>query len=288
MIRLPRRILLSGGGIRGLAHIGALQELQKRGFLAFVKEWAGVSAGSILALMLVLGYTLTELKNFCEQFDFTNIVDLDDAPSMVINFGLDTGERMKRLLEALLKEKGYPVNLTFEELANRKRPNLRIFATDLNKGEIVVFSIDKSPQFKVVDAVRASSSLPVYFQPVVDTFTGNILVDGGVISNYPFLYLTEKEKEETLGLNLKKKVEIVNELDPSDYFYRPVLVSMREISKLEESLFCFNTISIETSITNPLMFQLKLEDKEILFKEGQFAVERFLKNRVPIRRWSVS
>ncbi len=54
----PRRIVLSGGGMRAVAHIGALQVLEARGHLAHVKEYVGVSAGAFLAFCLAIGYTL--------------------------------------------------------------------------------------------------------------------------------------------------------------------------------------------------------------------------------------
>ena len=285
---LARRILLSGGGIRGLAHIGALQEMEQQGMLGFVKEWIGVSAGSILALMLVAGYTLKELKHFCEEFDFTHIVDLDDAPSMILNFGMDTGEKMKRLLEVLLKEKGYSPTITFEELKKQGAKDLRIFATDLHTAKYRIFSATLTPSYKVVDAVRASSSLPIYFQPVDDNDTGHVLIDGGIISNFPLLYMTSQEKEETIGLNLKKRVDPLEELDTIDYLYRPMTIGMRELCRLEESLFRRNCITIETKLSNPVAFNLSTQDKNELFEEGRRAVRSFLANFKPVRRWSVS
>lgn len=291
----PKRILLSGGGIRGLAHIGALLELEKRGLLCVIKEWAGVSAGSILALMLVVGYTLNELKNFCEQFDFSHIIDLDDATSMFLKFGMDTGEKMKRLLEALLKEKGIRADITFDELMKlnlrtqqRGQTTLRVYATDLNTGLFQIFSANTTPSYSVVEAVRASSSIPVYFQPSTNKLNGNILVDGGVISNFPIHYLTEQERKETLGLNLKKKVVKIDELEPADFFIRPIIISMSAHSKLEGSLYLHNTITIETNIVNPLLFNLTATEKDELFKEGQQAVINYLEHQKPPRRWSVS
>ena len=287
---LPKKIIFSGGGVRGMAHIGALEELEKSGLLVNVKEWIGVSAGSILALMLSVGYSLRELKTFCREFDFTQIMDLDDATGWIINLGIDTGERLKRLIEALLKEKGFSANLTFQELAkiNKKKPTIRVYATDINSAEYKVFSKYHTPDYKVVDAVRASSSIPIFFQPVIDCETGHILVDGGVISNFPLRYMTKKEQYETIGLNLCKKVKESDEFEMIDIVQRPILIGMREISRLENDLFSANCILIETTIVNPLAFNLTQEEKDQLFEEGRQAVRRYLKVNRPIRRWSVS
>jgi NTE family protein len=228
------------------------------------------------------------LKHFCELFDFSNIIDLDDATSLIFKLGIDTGEKMKRLLDALLKEKGYSNDVTFSDLELRGLPRLKIFATDLNRAEYKVFSYSMTPTYKVVDAIRASSSLPFYFQPVIDVEGGNILIDGGVISNFPLLYMTEQERKETIGLNLKKRVDPAANLEFMDFLYRPMLIGWRENCNLEESLFSNNCITIETRIINPLAFNLNKEDKEELFTEGQNAVKKFLKKYMPVRRWSVS
>ena len=58
---LPHRIYLSGGGMCAIAHVGALIELSNRIPLKAVKEWMGVSAGSLVAMCLCIGFTLDEL-----------------------------------------------------------------------------------------------------------------------------------------------------------------------------------------------------------------------------------
>ena len=191
-----------------------------------------MSAGSLLALMLSVGYTLRDLKAFCREFDFTQVVDLDDATGWFFKLGVDTGERLKRLIEALLKEKGFAPSLTFEELARSrpKNPTIRVYATDLNSGKYKIFSKAHTPSYRVVDAVRASSAIPIFFQPVADQETEHILVDGGVVSNFPLIHMTEEERAETLGLNLCKKIEETEDLEMTDVLHRPILIGMREIS----------------------------------------------------------
>jgi len=255
-----------------------------------IKEWGGISAGSLLALMLGVGYTLKELRTFCEQFDFTHLIDLDDATGWILRMGIDTGDSLKRLIEALLKEKGFGPNLTFQELATArpKNPLISIYVTDVNKGHFVVYSQKTSPNFKVVDAVRASSAIPIYFQPIIDPTNGHVLVDGGCVSNLPFLSMTEEERQETIGLNLCKKLEPMDELDMVDILYRPMVIGMKEQSLLENAFFKQNIIAIETRITNPLAFNLTQDEKAELLAEGRQAVRKFLAEQRPPRRWSVS
>jgi predicted acylesterase/phospholipase RssA len=67
---IPYRIYLSGGGICAIGHVGALVELANHIPLKAVKEWMGVSAGSLVAMCLSIGFTLDELYDICIRFDF--------------------------------------------------------------------------------------------------------------------------------------------------------------------------------------------------------------------------
>ena len=112
---LPHRIYLSGGGMCAIAHVGALIELSNRIPLKAVKEWMGVSAGSLVAMCLCIGFTLDELYKVCIEFDFTNIKEYDSVPGWLLHFGIDTGEKLHKLIEACLHVKGLSSDLTFKE-----------------------------------------------------------------------------------------------------------------------------------------------------------------------------
>ena len=112
---VPYRIYLSGGGMCAMAHVGALIELSNHIPFKAVKEWMGVSAGSFVAMCLCIGFTLNELEDFCVRFDFTNIKEYDSVPGWLLHFGIDTGERLHKLIDACLHVKGLSSDLTFKE-----------------------------------------------------------------------------------------------------------------------------------------------------------------------------
>jgi predicted acylesterase/phospholipase RssA len=112
----PTRIYLSGGGVCGVAHVGALMELSHDIPLTGVKEWMGVSAGALMAMCLTIGFTLDELYLFSTRFDFTNILQPDTPTGWLLHMGYDTGERLQRLVHACLHVKGLPSDITFQSL----------------------------------------------------------------------------------------------------------------------------------------------------------------------------
>jgi len=301
MLLPPKRIVFTGGGLRSLGHFGVLEVLEKRGLLKHVKEYMGVSAGAMVGFSTMLGYTIKEMKDVVTQFDFTILQNIH--PEFMLDFlstyGMDTGEQLEKFLKALLRIKGFSPDLTFGEWASQypKAPRLRCFATNLNTNKLKEFSTDATPETSFVYALRASMSLPLYFTPVKDVGTDHLLVDGGVIHNFPMNLLTEDEKEETLGVSFLYSRQEVQEI--SDFLgfftqlyncgFNPRTYQVQQDNKLR-------CIIIPTSQMSAYNFDLTKEFRQELIDLGRQAAEDYCSNylklifehRKPIRRYSVS
>lgn len=194
--------------MKGIAHVGALEVLHERGLLKCVKEYIGTSAGALIAMCMVLGYTLQELRTLCTLFDFSLMLNLEPETILLCpdKFGLDNRLNMERLLVILLKAKGYGPATTFEDL--REAPKqLRVYAADITICDVHEFSLKATPRVELRVAVQASMCIPFYFTPVVDPVSGHFLVDGGIIAHFPFIHLTDAERAETIGVAFKKPFE---------------------------------------------------------------------------------
>lgn len=151
---------LSGGGARGVAHIGALKAFEEEGFeFAAV---AGTSAGSIVGALYCAGHTATEMKEMAMTI---NDRDIRNSTFILTPSRSSNIERMAdRWLEGA----------TFEEM---KIPFFAV-AVDLVTGEEVVLHSGN-----VAKAVSASSAVPIIFTPVIDG--DRVLVDGGLLNTIP-------------------------------------------------------------------------------------------------------
>ncbi len=285
---LPRRIYLSGGGICGVAHVGALQELANHTPLQAIKEWMGVSAGSLMAMCLAIGFTLDELYDFSTRFDFTHIQQPDSPTGWLLHMGMDTGERLQRLVNACLHVKGQPSTLTFQELYQHFGVSLRVLATDMNEVKGVVFSPSDTPQYPVAVAVCASMSYPIYFQNVICPVSGHSLSDGGVTSNYPMYIVPKEEHEETLAILLDLSVRCADSLDdlpPEQLLVRPLAIALTEKTNIETTLYRVECIKIPLGDINVLDFSLSEEVKRGLVEKGREATRAWFRARPrPIRR----
>jgi len=280
----PRRIYLCGGGVNTIAHIGALEVLEEQGYLRTIREWMGVSAGALYAMCFAAGYTVAEQREFSSRFNFQEVTDPDVASGWLVNLGFDTGNRLQKLVNAMLHEKGYADTVTFGELRN-----LRVFATNINTGILEEFSANKTPSYPVAYAVRASMTLPYYFQPFICPIKQQSYLDGGVISNYPLSYLTETEREETLGLLITFKMDSVETVGIQELMSRPLHILIQNRSYNDYHTYPDQTINCQLPASNPVDFGMTLEKKNALMEAGRKAGTAFLKGfRKPARRYSVA
>ena len=156
-------LVLSSGGARGLAHIGAIEELEAQGYR--IRSIVGCSMGAIIGGMYAAG-KLAEYKEWMQTIDKKKILSLLD-----ITFSLDHLVKGEKIIEAMK-----------EIVPDVKIENLPIpfkaIATDWEKGQEVVFS-----KGSLYEAIRASISMPLFFDPVKRG--GTTFVDGGILNPLP-------------------------------------------------------------------------------------------------------
>lgn len=156
-------LVLSSGGPRGWAYIGAIEELESRGYN--ITSIAGTSIGSLIGGIYAAG-RLSDIKEWLFSLDAWKVFSLMDI-SLSKNH-LVKGDKVIGAIKEIVPE----VNI--EEL----RIPYRAVATDLYTGEEVIF--DRGPLF---EAIRASISIPSLFRPVKYGF--RTLVDGGIVNTMP-------------------------------------------------------------------------------------------------------
>lgn len=189
---------LSGGGGLGLAHIGALRILEQHHSFEY---YSGVSAGAIVSAAHAIGYTASEISEIIHTQNFFHLA-FDFSGS---NFGILRGKKVENLLTEVFQ------NTTFEELKKRGK-TLVIFATDFSTGERVEISSGK-----ISDAVRASLSVPVLFEPVQRD--GKWLVDGGLSGNFPISETMQNYSgEKIIGIDVATSLNTTVDFSEKTFF----------------------------------------------------------------------
>lgn len=170
-------ISLSGGGTRGVVHIGALQALEENGI--FPEVIAGTSAGSIVGAMYAHGYTPAQIMQIASERSLIWMFSL-----RIPTKGFVRHTFLRKMLSLHLPEK------QFEDL---KKP-LYVAIANLNTGKTVIRNSGS-----LHDVIIASCSIPVLYEPVF--IDDNWFVDGGLLMNLPVSPIRELT-DYVIGVNL--------------------------------------------------------------------------------------
>ena len=173
-------LALSSGGARGLAHIGAIEELEAQGYR--ITSIAGCSMGALIGGVYATG-KLPEFREWMKTVDRKKMLELTD-------FSLSLNHIVKgnRIIEAIME---FVPDMAIEDLPI---PYCAV-ATDWKAGCEVV--LNKGSLF---EAIRASISLPSFYEPV--QHDGMILIDGGVINPIPMNRVKRKEGDILVGVDV--------------------------------------------------------------------------------------
>ncbi|MGV2938265.1 patatin-like phospholipase family protein [Mesobacillus sp. LC4] len=286
--------VFSGGGIKGLALVGACAAIEERGFR--FKRVAGTSAGSLIAGLLAAGYTSDEMAGILDDLDLKKFLDSRKTifPSALTKWlfvywrlGLYKGDELECWIAEKLASRGLR---TFGDLAPDA---LRIIASDLTNGRLLILPDDLpkygvDPRtFPVARAIRMSCSLPFFFEPVKlrDRVGVNIVVDGGVLSNFP-MWLFDKDNVKkvrpVLGVKLSQNLiqQPTNKIKNALNMFEALFETMKDahdsryISRKHEK----NIIFVPTEGNLTTEFQLSDEKKQELIDLGKTSAEKFFKS----------
>lgn len=182
-------LVFEGGGVKGIAYVGAMEVLKEKGILAGIKRVGGTSAGAINALLVALGYTNKEQLTILKELDFNNFMDdswgiVRDSKRLIKDFGWYKGDFFHKWISDLIKRKLQNSNATFTDLQEAGLPALYLYGTNLSTRFGEIFSYEHTPHERIADAARISMSIPLFFAAVRNA-RNDVYVDGGVLSNYP-------------------------------------------------------------------------------------------------------
>ncbi len=188
-----KNLVFEGGGVKGIAYVGALEVLQEEKIYPKIKRVAGTSVGAIVAVLVGLGYTPSEIKSIMWDLNFKNFLDdswgiIRDSKRLIEEYGWYKGDFFRKWIGNLIKAKTGNSETTFADLAARKGDhsflNLFLIGTNLSTGYVEIFSAEHTPRVCIADAARISMSIPLFFA-AKRSMRGDVYVDGAVVDNYP-------------------------------------------------------------------------------------------------------
>ncbi|MFP3919962.1 patatin-like phospholipase family protein [Lysinibacillus telephonicus] len=287
--------VFSGGGIKGFAYVGALQVFEEKGYR--FKRVAGTSAGAILACFIAAGHSAKEIEDILDELDLKSLLDPPNLArtlpflkwvNLYFRLGLYKGKVLEKWFYKKLAVKGI---YTFNDLP---KGSLKLVASDLTNGRMIVIPDDLASYginwrtFSVAKALRMSCGIPFFFEPIkLKGRDGeNIIVDGGVLSNFPLWIFENGHKERPLiGLSLNNPRE---DMEPQKIYnglnlFEALFITMknahdkRYISRKHEK----NIVFIPVEDYSATQFGIDEETKKKLMQIGRERTVKFLETWNP-------
>ncbi len=273
-------VVLSGGGAKGLAHIGVLKVLEEEGVqIDFI---GGTSMGAMIGGLYAMGYTATELDSIFRVTDFDRIVQ-DNLPRKVKSFYEKENDEKYSLTLPFQKMKiGLPVAVSkgqntfnlfsrlmydarhIDDFSKLPIPFL-CMATNAETGEMVL--LDKG---NLAQAVVASGTFPTLFSPT--EINGNYLIDGGIVNNFPVDEIKKLGADIIIGVDVQTGLMDREGLTSAAKLIMQI-INFQMLSTMEEKMK-LTDIYIKPDITD---FNV------ISFSEGEKIVENGIKAAEPFR-----
>lgn len=272
------KIIISGGGIKGIAIIGAIEHFSKYFLLDKINTFLGSSVGSLISLMIIIGYSFEELHELFIGLDFTIFRKLKFS-EFFEKYGLDDGSKMINLIKAMMILKKFDPKISFKNFKEKTGKDLIISSTNITKGKTIYFNAKDYPEMVVLEAVRISIGFPFMYTPI--KINNEYYTDGGVLAPYPMDYFNDDNKKigflltEHIFINgsYEKKYEI-NNLE--EYCFSLLNISIN--SYLEKCIVGYEkeTVYITINNINCMKFNLSLDEKENLYKIGKKSFEKYI------------
>jgi NTE family protein len=305
-------LVFEGGGVKGIALVGACSILEERGYKA--QNIAGTSAGAVVGSLVAAGYTAKELHDLLQETPFSRFQDegwedkilgLGIPITIVKDHGIYEGKFFLDWMRERLSEKGVSRfgDLRVEgEEDPRWRYRLQVIVSDVTHHSLLLLPRDaqvlgKEPdELEVAEAVRMSMSIPLFFEPVKVEVAGTevVLVDGGMLSNFPVWVFDSDDVPEwpTFGLKLvNPQPKVVGDgTHPSGVPIRRTFVKglfqylldlVGTMTDAHDKLYLerdsfVRTITISNLGVKATDFDLSRETGDALYKSGQDAAVEFL------------
>ena len=277
-------LVLSGGAVRGFALLGSLQYAMDQGALAHVTKFIGTSIGAIIAYLLCIGYSPTEIMVLMCQAQWLSKLAHIDLYNIIQGSGALSYSVLNEILEKLTVQK-IGKFITLQQLKETYGKTLLCCTFNYTENKEVMLSPKTHPDLPCLTALRMSANLPLLFEPFL--YDGSVYLDGGLSSNFPIHYADDTD-DIVLGLSLAPTAptETTETTDnvlpkPLELLWKTLAIPMSLLQTLRTEA-CRETCDIVEVVLDGyfcLQFDVSKSDKFDMFSIGYNTTKEFFERR---------
>jgi NTE family protein len=299
-------LVINGGGVLGIAAVGALSELERVNLYDNFDEFAGASVGALIVTAIALKAPFKYIKTMVSSLDFRKFFDdtpydfgFWDTRRFLKKYGWFKGDELYTFYKRSIKDLTGNEEITFLEAYEKYGTYLTMTAYRVNDKQTVSFNKDTQPHMPIARGLRCSSSYPFILasetisESDMIKYSGGVsnpgcdvmFADGGILNNYPFGLLAERmPTNDILGIHLTpaKDMNPTNPNGklpkiPSNFIRYGIDMGMAILDSSSKihitSEYWDETIPVNTFDFSSMDFDITTEQKKKLFESGQTAIQ---------------
>jgi predicted acylesterase/phospholipase RssA len=267
-------LVLSGGSIKAISILGALQYCYDNKLVDSVSTFMAASAGGLIAYLLIIGYTPTEIIIYLCKHDIFEDVKHMDIAALIHGGGILSFSKFQEHLEQMTIDKIGRL-VTLNDLHVLFNKTLVLVTYNVTRQQTEYLSYKTNPELPCLVALRMTSALPMIFQKF--KYMDNFYIDGGWVDTFPISYTLENQTlSHRLGIMVDPSdKDSYEEEDGLKYIYYLLTIPMRELIKRNlENTQGIDIIKIKNNI-NMFDYTLNIIEKMELFSIGYQASKNF-------------
>ena len=265
---LYTRVVLSGGETKGLAQLGALHYFCETGQLSQegVTHYAGSSVGSLIALLLVCGYS--PFTVWTEVYGIDSLFSPQPPQtwgSLAAGFGLMSVDGILGKVQELVEARFSPIP-TLYELYARTGKVLVVTVTNLSLQQTEYCSYKLTPNMSCLEAVRCSCNIPALFQKIERN--GSVYVDGSLLDNFPLRQIDDHKHSLLAILTVAPSDPTCNGF--VDYLTKLLMLPLHAETRrsIDNASSNVRVVTIRTGSISPVDFSINREKRREMFCLG--------------------
>lgn len=226
--KLYDTLVISGGSMNGLGILGSLQYLNDKKKMDNIDNFVGVSVGSIICYLLIIGYTPIEVMIYLctnhkvfeklNKFDFVKTINGEGAISFSI---------ISDILERMTVEKTGKL-LLVKDLKEQFKKNFTCVTFNATKSQRELINHETYPDLPCISALRMSCNIPFIFEPY--KYGDSFFIDGGLSNNFP-IDIGEDLGQCVIGISIRAPTSIdIEKSDVMEYLHKMLLILINEAS----------------------------------------------------------
>ena len=267
-------LVLSGGSIKGLITLGALQYCYDNNMLQNVKTYIGTSSGSMCCYLLAIGYTPIEIMVYiCTNQILEKISNLNLVGLLQGNGACSFTPVHEHLEKMTIQKIGFLPTLND---IKEKFDKTLVFAThNLTQNMTEYLSWENYPHIPCLTAIRMSANLPFIFE--MFRYGHSLYIDGGISDNLP-IEISENYGEKICAIYLNnhvRQIDLSTEIGLLNYLYTLLFISMNKILELKKKIVSDKVTFIEiedNTKVSAVDFNLNTSTRMDMFSHGYTSV----------------